>query len=304
MYGIAGERRLTEMELDWLPGYEGSRPVRIGNGAHDQLQLDVYGELLDAMHMCRRMGMEAHESWSVETALLEFLESNWHLPDEGIWEIRGPRRQFTHSKVMAWVAFDRAVKAVENFSHDGPLERWRTLRDQIHSEVCERGYNTTLKTFTQYYGGEPLDASVLLIPLVGFLPATDARMLGTIRAIEQRLMQHGFVMRYDTSHQVDGLKGHEGAFLACSFWMVDNLVMSGRGADAKALFERLLSIRNDVGLLAEEYDTGLGRLVGNFPQAFSHLALVNSAQLLTQDIPEDHRDSPHPPSSVLFSRRL
>ncbi len=300
MYGIGGERRLTELELDWLPGYENSRPVRIGNGAHDQLQLDVYGELLDAMHMCRRIGMEAHESWDVETALLEFLESNWRVPDEGIWEIRGPRRQFTHSKVMAWVAFDRAIKAIETFKHDGPLERWRKIRTEIHDQVCSRGFNSTLDCFTQYYGSEDLDASLLMIPLVGFLPATDPRMLGTISAIERKLMHEGFVLRYDTSRRVDGLHGHEGAFLACSFWLVDNLVMCGRRADARELFERLLAIRNDVGLLSEEYDTRAKRLVGNFPQAFSHLALVNSAQLLSQGkaSPEDRRDSRLPPSSM------
>lgn len=298
MYGIAGERRLTEMVLPWLPGYENSAPVRIGNGAHGQLQLDVYGELLDAMHMCRRVGMSENGSWNVETALLDFLESNWDQPDEGIWEIRGPRRQFTHSKVMAWVAFDRAVKAVEHFAHEGPVERWRALRDTIHAQVCDRAYNPSLKAFTQYFGGESLDASVLVIPVVGFLPATDPRMLGTVRAIERTLTQDGFVMRYDTTGGVDGLAGHEGAFLACSFWLVDNLVMGGRGADARNLFERLLSIRNDVGLLAEEYDTKAQRMVGNFPQAFSHLALVHSAQLLTHDTPEDHRDSSAYPSSI------
>lgn len=300
MYGIAGERRLTELELDWLPGYENSRPVRIGNGAHDQLQLDVYGELIDAMHMCRRVGMQAHASWDVEVALLEFLESNWQLPDEGIWEVRGPRRQFTHSKVMAWVGFDRAIKAVESFNQTGPVERWRKIRDDIHEQVCRQGYNPRLRAFTQYYGGETLDASVLMIPVVGFLPATDPRMLGTIHAIQQHLTTDGLVMRYDTRHHVDGIAEHEGAFLACSFWLVDNLMMSGRVGEARDLFERLLSLRNDVGLLSEEYDPQLGRMVGNFPQAFSHLALVNSAQLLSleRDVPEEHRDSLLPPSSM------
>ena len=281
MYGPAGERRLEERTLDWLPGYEGSRPVRIGNAAVEQLQLDVYGEVVDALHQARRAGIPADEaSWALERKLLEWLESGWRQPDEGIWEVRGPRRHFTHSKVMAWVAMDRAVKSVEQQGCKGDVDKWRRVRAEIHAEVCAKGYDATLGSFTQSFGDKALDASTLLIPTVGFLPVDDPRVAGTIAAIERELMRDGFVMRYrpsEQSHEVDGLHGREGAFLACSFWLVDALAACGRRADARALFDRLLTIRNDVGLLAEEYDADRQRMVGNFPQAFSHVALVNSA---------------------------
>jgi GH15 family glucan-1,4-alpha-glucosidase len=294
MYGIGGERRLHEYELDWLSGYAGSRPVRVGNGAYHQLQLDVFGELLDAMHQCRSSGMEAHQSWNVERALLEFLESNWQEPDEGIWEVRGPRRHFTHSKVMAWVAFDRGIKAVEWFKNEGPVERWRKIRDELHEQVLTLGYSDKLRSFTQAFGSDRLDASLLLSPLVGFLPPGDARVRGTLAAVERTLMQNGLVARYNVESGVDGLPGDEGTFLACSFWYVDNLVLQGRMREARDLFERLLDLRNDVGLLAEEYDVGLGRQVGNFPQAFSHLALVNTAHALSrpEESPSLHRSVP------------
>jgi GH15 family glucan-1,4-alpha-glucosidase len=294
MYGLGGERRLTEYELPWLPGYEGSRPVRIGNAAHGQLQLDVYGELLDAMHQCRCRGLESAAGWRLERALLDFLESNWQLPDRGIWEVRGASRQFTHSKLMAWVAFDRAVQAVERFGRDGPAERWRALADQIHGEVCARGFSQRRGAFTQSYGSDDLDASLLLMPLVGFLPASDPRVKGTVAAIERDLMVGGLVERYHARPEVDGLPEGEGAFLACSFWLVDNLVLQGRRKDAELLFERLLALRNDVGLLSEEYDVAHQRQVGNFPQAFSHLALVDAAQALSEpsDRPAEHRARP------------
>jgi GH15 family glucan-1,4-alpha-glucosidase len=291
MYGIAGERRLTEFELPWLPGYEGSRPVRIGNGAHDQLQLDVYGEILDAMHQCRCQGLESDDSWRLEQALLKFLEGSWQLPDRGIWEVRGPARQMTHSKVMAWVAFDRAIRAVERFGQDGPVARWRAISQEIRNEVLSRGFSSKKNAFTQSYDSEELDASLLLIPLVGFLPASDARVRGTVAAIERELVTDGFVARYRTRPELDGLPEGEGAFLPCSFWLVNNLVLQGRKAEAEQLFERLLAIRNDVGLLAEEYDVHSRRLLGNFPQAFSHLALVDAAQALSEepDQPAKHR---------------
>lgn len=280
LYGIRGERRLPEYELPWLPGYEGSRPVRIGNGAHDQLQLDVWGELMDTMHLCRSSGLENDNSWRLEKALLDTLESRWHEPDEGIWEVRGPRRHFTHSKVMAWVAFDRGIQAIESFGRGGPLERWRSIRAEIHNEVCQRAFNPSLKAFTQYYGSTGLDASLLLIPRVGFLPATDARVRGTIEAVERGLNRGGLIARYVTTGDLDGLPPGEGVFLPCSFWLVDCLVRLGRRAEAVALMDRLLALRNDVGLLSEEYDVQEQRLVGNFPQAFSHLALVRSALAL------------------------
>jgi GH15 family glucan-1,4-alpha-glucosidase len=285
MYGPGGERSLDEGELAWLSGYEGSRPVRVGNEAASQYQLDVYGEVISALHESRRFGMDPGPSWALEVMLLDFLEDGWRQPDDGIWEVRGPRRHFTHSKVMAWVAMDRAVKDVEEFGFEGPVDRWRHLRDEIHAEVCEKGYDPTRNTFTQYYGSTELDASVLMIPLVGFLPPTDPRVIGTVDAVQRELMKDGFVLRYDAenSAHVDGLDGREGAFLACSFWMVDNLEMIGRHDDAVELFERLLALRNDVGLLSEEYDAVAGRQVGNFPQAFSHISLVNSAVNLSQD---------------------
>jgi GH15 family glucan-1,4-alpha-glucosidase len=282
MYGPAGERRLAEYELPWLPGYEGARPVRVGNAAAGQLQLDVYGEVLAAMHLAREAGIPAGaHAWAVERALLDFLEETWREPDQGIWEVRGPRRHFTHSKVMAWLAFDRAVRAVEHFGLVGPVGRWRHVRDTIRAEVLARGWNAERGAFVQYYGGTALDASLLMIPLVGFLPADDPRVRGTVAAIERELVVDGFVRRYgEQSGDVDGLPPGEGAFLACTFWLADALALAGRSAEARQLFERLLALRNDVGLLAEEYDPGARRLMGNFPQAFSHFALVNTARRL------------------------
>jgi len=294
MYSITGRRRLTELELGWLPGFQGSRPVRIGNAAHDQLQLDVYGELMDAMHQCRRHGIDDETSWNLERTLLEFLESKWEQPDEGIWEVRGPRRHFTHSKLMAWVAFDRGVQALESFGRTGPLERWKALRAQIHREVCERGFHPGRGAFTQSYDSEELDASLLMLPLVGFLPATDPRVRSTVEAIERELVRGGLVYRYRAQRELDGLPPGEGAFLACSFWLVECLALLGRRAEARALFERLLLLPNDVGLLAEEYDPQAGCQLGNFPQAFSHLSLVAAAQTLSRpdESPVSHRTVP------------
>jgi GH15 family glucan-1,4-alpha-glucosidase len=285
MYGLSGERRLTELTLDWLPGHEGSRPVRIGNAASTQFQLDVYGEVLDAMYQARRAGLEPYTAgWALQRAMLNFLESNWDQPDEGIWEVRGPRQHFTHSKVMAWLAFDRMIKSVEQFKLEGPVDRWRALRAAVHDHVCREGYNAELGAFVQAYGSKNLDASLLMIPLVGFLPATDPRMRGTVEAIERDLTVDGFVLRYRSEETLDGLPPGEGAFLACSFWLVDNLALLGRMDDARRLFERLLAIRNDVGLLAEEYDPRTKRQLGNFPQAFSHIGLVNTALNLAQGV--------------------
>ena len=287
MYGVAGERRLTELELPWLAGYEHSRPVRIGNGASEQLQLDVYGELLDALYQARVYGLAKEPSaWALQLKLLEHLEGVWRNPDQGIWEIRGPRRHFTHSRVMCWVAFDRAIRTVEEQDLDGPVERWRHLRDEIHAEVCRKGYNTSLASFTQTYEGTELDASLLLIPLVGFLPAADERVAGTIDAIQRTLMRDGLVLRYLTQEDgVDGLPPGEGVFLPCSFWLVDCLELLGRHDEAHALFERLVGLTNDLGLISEEYDPAAGRLLGNFPQAFTHLTLINSAFNLSQAHP-------------------
>ena len=283
MYGLAGERRLTELELGWLPGFENSQPVRIGNAACRQYQIDVYGELMDALHLARRGGLEPNENaWRMERALIEFLESAWKDPDNGIWEMRGPQRHFTHSKVMAWVAFDRMVKAVERFGLSGPVERWKSLRQTIHDEVCYRGFDSEQNAFVQYYDGKRLDASLLMIPLVGFLPATDPRVKGTVEAIERDLLVDGLVVRYRTHPHIDALPHGEGTFLPCSFWLADNLALLGRKRDALQLFERLLDLRNDVGLLSEEYDPHEERLLGNFPQAFSHISLVNTAHNLSR----------------------
>ncbi len=292
MYGIAGERRLDEYELPWLPGYEGSSPVRVGNAASGQLQLDVYGEVLDAMYQARRLGMAPDDNgWNLERALVEHLETIWHEPDEGIWEVRGGRRHFTASKVMVWAAFDRAIRSVEEFELVGPVDRWRTVRDEVHAEVCAKGYDAERGHFTQYYGGTALDASLLMIAMVGFLPADDPRVVGTVTAIEEHLMEDGFVKRYDEVGNVDGLAGgHEGAFLPCSFWLADNYILAGRVDEARALFERLIGLCNDVGLLSEEYDSRAGRQVGNFPQAFTHVALVNTAHNLSRGFgPAQHR---------------
>ncbi len=278
MYGLAGERRLTELELGWLPGYEGAAPVRIGNAAHRQRQLDIFGEVMDALHVARREGLPTEENtWRVQRDLLRYLETVWAEPDEGIWEMRGPRRHFTHSKVMAWVALDRAVKGVERFGLEGDAARWRALRDTIHAEVCEKGYDPGRRAFVQYYGGTELDASLLMMPLVGFLPPSDPRVRGTVAAVERELLHDGFVLRYRTQPAVDGLPPGEGAFLACTFWLADNLVLLGREADARAIFERLVGLANDVGLLSEQYDPAARRLTGNFPQAFTHVSLINTA---------------------------
>jgi GH15 family glucan-1,4-alpha-glucosidase len=285
MYGPAGERWLNEHELDWLAGYADSRPVRVGNAASDQFQLDVYGEVISALHESRRAGLDPSSSWDLELQLLEFLEDGWRQPDEGIWEVRGPRRSFTHSKVMAWVAADRAVRDVEEFGLEGPADKWRALAADIRKEVLAEGYDAERQTFTQYYGSKALDASCLMIPLVGFLPPSDPRIVGTVNAIQKELTRDGFVLRYDaeSSEDVDGLTGREGAFLACSFWLADALDLIGRHDEAVELFERLIALRNDVGLLSEEYDPVAKRLVGNFPQAFSHVSLVNSAVNLARD---------------------
>ncbi len=281
MYGIAGERRLDEVELPWLSGYENSRPVRIGNGAYAQFQLDVYGEVLDAFYAARRFGIEPmDDAWQVQKVLLDFVESNWDKPDEGIWEVRGPRRHFTHSKVMAWVAMDRAIKTVERFGGNGAVDRWRLLRDRIHADVCEKGVDPERGVFVQYYGSKELDAALLLIPLVGFLPADDPRVVATIESIERELTVDGLVRRYSNRNDVDGLPGEEGAFLVCTFWLADALAMIGRRAEAVAIFEHLLELRNDLGLLAEEYDPRANRQLGNFPQAFSHIGLINTAHNL------------------------
>jgi GH15 family glucan-1,4-alpha-glucosidase len=299
MYGVAGERRLTEFELPWLSGYEGSAPVRIGNAASEQIQVDVFGEVMDALYQARAHGLRKEQhAWDLQKTLLRYLESAWTRPDEGIWEIRGEPKHFVHSKVMAWVAFDRGVRTVEEQGLDGPADRWRELRASIHAEVCERGYDEGLGSFVQSYGSQELDASLLLIPLVGFLPASDRRVRGTIEAIERDLLQDGFVLRYRTHTEVDGLPPGEGVFLPCSFWLVDCYELIGRRDEARALFKRLVALANDVGLLAEEYDPKAQRLLGNFPQAFTHLALVNSAFNLLPHLPSPmHRRHANPQPS-------
>jgi GH15 family glucan-1,4-alpha-glucosidase len=277
MYGLAGERRLTELELDWLSGYENSRPVRIGNAAYQQLQLDIFGELMDTAWLALKSGIPiTSTSWNVFSKMIAHLETIWEKPDEGIWEVRGAKKHFTHSKVMAWVAFDRGVKIARRAQLEAPLEKWAAIRDRIQAEVCEKGFDRAKNSFTQAYGEEALDASLLMLPLVGFLPIEDARIAGTIAAIERELLVDGFVLRYDTRRTEDGLEGDEGAFLPCSFWLVDNYILQGRHDEARQLFERLAALQNDVGLMSEEYDPVARRLVGNFPQAFSHIAFVNA----------------------------
>lgn len=283
MYGLAGERRLVESELSWLPGYEDSRPVRVGNAAHGQLQLDVFGEIMDVLHQARRGGLDRRDAdWAFQRALLEHLVSVWEQPDAGMWEVRSGARHFTFSKVMAWVALDRGIRAVDDFGLDGPVDRWRAARRAIHDDVCTRGYDSQIDSFVQSYGSKDLDASLLLLPTTGFLPASDPRIRSTVEAVERHLLTDGLVLRYNTRTSDDGLPANEGAFLACSFWLADAYVVCGRHDDARALFERLLTLRNDVGLLAEEYDTHARRMVGNFPQAFSHIALVNTAHNLSR----------------------
>jgi GH15 family glucan-1,4-alpha-glucosidase len=300
MYGIGGERRLTEWQVPWLPGYEGSAPVRIGNDAHGQLQLDVFGEVMDALHQARAKGLAGSDSgWALQHAFLAHLEGIWIKPDQGIWEMRGPPQHFTYSKAMCWVAFDRAIKSAKQFGLQGPLDRWQEVAAAIHADVCRHGFDAELDSFVQAYGSKQLDASLLLLPNVGFLPADDPRVRGTVRAIERRLLVDGFVLRYDTASSDDGLPTGEGAFLACSFWLVDAYVLQKRWQEARALFDRLLALSNDLGLLSEEFDPGAGRLVGNFPQAFTHVALVNSAFNLTRfEKPAEQRGQPVPDAAA------
>jgi GH15 family glucan-1,4-alpha-glucosidase len=274
---------LTECEIDWLPGYEASRPVRIGNAAHQQLQLDVFGELMDALHACNRYGLEASPyAWQLQLKLLEFLEKIWERPDRGMWEIRGEPRHFTFSKIMCWVAFDRAIKSVEQYGFEGPRQHWEKVRGRIAAQVLERAYDRDRNTFVQAYGSRDLDASLLLIPQLGFLSPEDPRIRGTIAAVERELVRDGLVYRYPTESGADGLPPGEGVFLACSFWLANSLALIGRRDDAIALFERLLGLRNELGLLSEEYDPEAKRLLGNFPQAFSHTAIINTAAHLAE----------------------
>jgi len=291
MYGITGTRRLDELEVPWLQGYEGARPVRIGNSASSQFQLDIYGEIMDVLHLARCGGLGGDETaWALQVKLLEHLEHIWQDPDQGIWEIRGPQQHFTFSKVMAWVAFDRAIKSAEKDKLDAPIKKWAALRDQIHAEVCDKAYDIELGSFTQSYGSKQLDASLLLLALVGFLPPTDQRILGTVRAIETSLVENSLVRRYQTERTDDGLPGSEGVFLACSFWLADTYLLLGRRKDARRLFEYLLSLRNDIGLLSEEYDVAKSRMLGNFPQALSHIGLINTAHnLMHGDKPAEQR---------------
>ncbi len=286
LYGLRGERRLTELELPWLKGYDNSAPVRTGNAAYKQYQLDIFGEVANTLYECRRAGLEESQGGDVWNSLLRFLETGWQRPDEGIWEMRGPRRHFVHSKMMAWVAVDRAIKSMENGWVAIDLPQLKALRDTIHEQVCQQGYDPGMNSFVQYYGSKHLDAAILMMPLVGFLPADDPRVIGTVKAIETHLMEDGFVGRYSTDPAVDGLPHGEGKFLACTFWLADNYVLQGRHEDAVRTFERLLEIRNDVGLLAEEYDPGAKRQLGNFPQAFSHVGLVNTAITLGRGRPQ------------------
>jgi GH15 family glucan-1,4-alpha-glucosidase len=290
MYGIAGERSLHEWTPAWLAGYQGAAPVRIGNAAAEQLQLDVYGEIVGALHLARAKDLTAPESaWSIQSQLIEHLETIWMKPDNGIWEVRGGRRQFTHSKIMSWLALDRSIRDADRFQFPAPLDRWRAVRDRMHAEICARGFDTVRNTFTQSFGDPALDASLLLIPQTGFLPIDDPRVAGTIRAIEEHLLVDGYVLRYRTGLEADGLPAGEGAFLPCSFWLVDAYTLQGRHAEGRALFERLVQLANDVGLLAEEYDPQARRQVGNFPQAFSHLALIGAALHLNEIGPEQQR---------------
>jgi GH15 family glucan-1,4-alpha-glucosidase len=282
LYGVKGERRLEESQIPWLPGYKGASPVRVGNAASGQFQLDVYGEVMDTLHLARVSGLDSEpQTWKLQVKLIESLESHWQLPDEGIWEVRGPQRHFVHSKIMAWVAFDRVIKDAERDRLKAPLARWKRIRKAIHAQVCDEGFDLRRNAFVQSYGSKHLDASLLLIPQVGFLPVDDPRLLGTIKAIERELLVDGLVMRYSTDSGVDSMPAGEGAFLPCSFWLADCYALTGRRAEGEALFEKLLSLRNDVGLLAEEYDPRRGRMLGNFPQALTHMALVNTARLLS-----------------------
>jgi GH15 family glucan-1,4-alpha-glucosidase len=287
LYGVRGERRLPEFEISWLSGFEKSNPVRVGNAAFDQRQMDVYGELMDAMYHAQRAGIKTDEpDWNLQCALMYFLEKIWHEPDEGIWEMRGGRRNFTHSKMMAWVAFDRAIKLARTRKNSAnrDVERWAKIRDRIHREVCRCGYSRKKKAFMQSYGSDELDASLLMMPLVGFLPAQDERVRNTIEAMQRELTQDGFILRYQPQQSnVDGLPGREGVFLPCSFWLVDCLQLLGRKDEARALFHRLLDLRNDIDLLSEEFDPRAGRQLGNFPQAFSHVSLINSAEVLGEN---------------------
>ena len=278
MYGIMGQRRLLEWEADWLPGYEGAQPVRVGNAAHAQLQLDVYGELIDAFHQSRVAELQLDEgSWALECAVLDHLEEVWDHPDHGIWERRGDGKHYVSSKVMTWVGFDRGIKSAETFGFNAPLDRWRRLRETIHRDVCENGFDPRLNTFVESYGSQLLDASILLLPAVGFLPASDPRVRGTIEAIEKYMMRDGFVLRHDPREISDEKQPIEGAFLACSLWLADAHVLAGDIAKAEALFDRVVAVANDLGLLAEEFDSGVGRQTGNFPQALTHIALINTA---------------------------
>lgn len=299
MYGVAGERRLTELEADWLPGYEDSRPVRIGNAAAEQVQHDVFGEVMDALHLGRMNGLSLDQyAWAIQRSLVSYIGEHWREPDQGLWEMRGDPQHFVHSKVMTWVALDRAIRTIEETPLGGPLDRWRALRDEIHAEVCAKGWSDEKRSFTQYYGSDALDAALLLIPQVGFLPPEDERVVGTIEAIQRELSVDGFVARYSTTHtdNIDGLSGEEGSFLMCSFWLADDLQLIGRTEEARQLFERLLEVRNDLGLMAEEYDVRHGRLVGNFPQAFSHVPLVRTAYNLSEH-DMTHRSFRHRPDT-------